>query len=97
MRAAGVVLVCPIPLGAGNIGLLDAALAAARSDACVILLEPEVGDAANQEALLARVAARDYSGRGPDLYRALLVAGAEIAASPAQALDLLTGVKTEPT
>ncbi len=77
MRAAGVVLVCPIPLGAGNIGLLDAALAAAQSGAQVILLEPEMGDAADQEALLARVATRDYSGRGPDLYRALLEAGAE--------------------
>jgi len=73
---------------------LDAALAAAQSGARVILLEPEVGDAANQEALLARVAVRDYSGRGPDLYRALLEAGAKVAASPTQALDLLTGVES---
>ena len=91
MRAAGVVLVCPIPLGAGNIGLLDAALAAAQSGAQVILLEPEMGDTTDQETLLARVAKRDYSGRGPDLYRALLEAGAEVAMSPTKALDQLTG------
>jgi len=95
MRAAGAVLVCPIPLGAGNIGLLDAALAAAQSGAHVILLEPEVGDEADREALLARVATRDYSGRGPDLYRALLAAGAMVATSAPNALDLLTGAKSK--
>src|SRR5262249_15622856 len=86
MRGAGTMLVCPVPLGAGNVALLDAALAAAQSGARVILLEPDLGDASNQEALLAQVAARDYTGRGPDLYRALLETGAEIVTSPAQAL-----------
>jgi iron complex transport system ATP-binding protein len=92
MRAAGAILVCPIPLGAGNIGLLDAALAAAQSGARVILLEPEIGDASNREALLTSVAARDYSGRGSDLYRALLEVGAQVVTSPTRALDLLAGV-----
>jgi iron complex transport system ATP-binding protein len=95
MRAAGAVLVCPIPLGAGNIGLLDAALAAAQSGVCVILLEPALGDASDREALLARGATRDYSGRGPDLYRALLEAGATVATSAPNALDLLTGAKSK--
>jgi iron complex transport system ATP-binding protein len=94
MRTAGAILVCPIPLGAGNIGLLDAALAATQSGARVVLLEPEMSDTTDREALLARVAARDYSGRGPDLYRALLEAGAMVATSVTNALDLLAGVES---
>jgi iron complex transport system ATP-binding protein len=92
MSAASAVLVCPIPLGAGNIGLLDAVLDAAHVHVRVILLEPELRDAPDREALLARVAARDYSGRGPDAYRALLDAGAEITTSVTNALDLLVGL-----
>jgi cobalamin transport system ATP-binding protein len=93
MRAARAVLLCPLPLGAGNVALLDMARSAAQSGARVILLEPEAGSMPDREALLARVAARDYSGRGPALYRALLADGAEIAAMPTQALDLLTDVR----
>ena len=70
-------------------------LGVARSGARVILLEPELGATSDLEALLARVAARDYSGRGPDLYRALLEAGAKVAGSPGQALDLLADAKSE--
>jgi iron complex transport system ATP-binding protein len=90
MRAAGAVLVCPIPIGPGNVTLLDNARDAVQSGARVILLEPELEGGADWEALLERVASRDYSGRGPELYRPLLEAGATIATSPAQALDLLT-------
>jgi iron complex transport system ATP-binding protein len=90
MRAAGTILICPIPLGAGNVALLDIALAVAQSGARVIWLEPELADVADQQALLARVAARDYSGRGPDLCFALLEAAAEVATSVTRTLDLLT-------
>jgi cobalamin transport system ATP-binding protein len=92
MGAAATILICPIPLGAGNVGLLDAALIAAQSGARLIVLEPEMDGASDREAVLARVATRDYSGRGPDLYRALLEAGAQVATSPTRALDLLMGV-----
>ena len=95
MRAASTVLICPIPLGGGNAGLLDETLDTARSGARVILLEPELGVASDWETLLARVAARDYSGRGPELYSALLEAGAEVATAPTQALDLLADAKSE--
>jgi iron complex transport system ATP-binding protein len=94
MESAGAVLICPIPLGSGNVALLDAAREVAQSGARVILLEPELADA-DREALLARIAARDYSGRGPDLYRALLEAGAKVTASLAQALDVLTGAGSQ--
>lgn len=40
MIEAGVVVVCPAPLGPGNIALLDEALTAQRAGARVILLEP---------------------------------------------------------
>jgi iron complex transport system ATP-binding protein len=92
MGAAATILICPIPLGAGNVGLLDAALIAAQSGARLIVLEPEMDGASDREAVLARVSTRDYSGRGPDLYRALLEAGAQVATSPTRALDLLMGV-----
>jgi iron complex transport system ATP-binding protein len=90
MRAAMAVLICSTPLGVGNIGLLDEALAAAQSGARIILLEPELADAAEREALLARVTARDYSGRGAELYDSLLNAGAMVATSVTNALDQLT-------
>jgi iron complex transport system ATP-binding protein len=90
MRAASADLICPTPLGEGNIGLLDEALAAAQSGARMILLEPEVADAADRETLVARVTARDYSGRGAELYGSLLNAGAVVATSVTNALDLLT-------
>jgi cobalamin transport system ATP-binding protein len=95
MRAAGAVLIGPIPLGGGNAGLLDMTLDVARSGARVILLEPDLDAVSDRESLLARVAARDYSGHGPDLYRALLEAGAKVAGSPGQALDLIADVKSE--
>jgi iron complex transport system ATP-binding protein len=95
MRAAGTVFICPLPLGAGNVALLDAALEVVQFGARVILLEPEVGAAADQESLLAQVAMRDYSGRGPDRYRALLKSGAAVVMSPTQALDLLADANSD--
>ncbi|HEY7851200.1 MAG TPA: ABC transporter ATP-binding protein, partial [Ktedonobacterales bacterium] len=45
MIEAGVVVICPAPLGPGNIALLDEALAAQRAGARLILLEPGLGAA----------------------------------------------------
>jgi iron complex transport system ATP-binding protein len=94
MLGASAVIVCPMPLGPGNVALLDAALDAARTSVPVLLLEPEAsliasddmdGAADNAAQALARaVATRDFSGRGPQLYAALIQAGAHIATSPAQ-------------
>ncbi|MFI5274216.1 MAG: ABC transporter ATP-binding protein, partial [Ktedonobacterales bacterium] len=63
MAAAAATVVCPVPLGPGNVALLDAALDARRMGRAVLLLEPEVpddgGDGADRERqLLALVAAR---------------------------------------
>jgi iron complex transport system ATP-binding protein len=93
MRSARAVILCPMPLGTGNVALLEAALTALAAGTLIILLEPALAltpdPAAREEAALAAVTARDFSGRGADLYRLLLTAGARWAASPAEALMLL--------
>jgi cobalamin transport system ATP-binding protein len=87
---AATTLICPAPLGPGNIALIEAALDAQRAGRRVLLFEPELAlDAATPEgraALLAAVEARDYSGRGADLYAALLDTGVQVAVSVAQAV-----------
>ncbi|MDE3231002.1 MAG: ABC transporter ATP-binding protein [Chloroflexota bacterium] len=98
MVEAGAVIVCPSPLGPGNIALLDAALAAQQAGARIILLEPGLGGRPSDEATAARdaaglalVAARDFSGRGRDAYAALLAGGATWAATPTAALHAALG------
>ena len=94
MIEAGVVVICPAPLGPGNIALLDAAHVAQEAGARVILLEPGMGVPSDsgslhittEEAGLTLVAARDFSGRGRAAYEALLVGGASWASSPTAAL-----------
>jgi iron complex transport system ATP-binding protein len=84
--AAQAVVVAPVPLGPGNIAMLELALDAAREGRPVLLLEPELPDGDTNtaaERLLPLVRARDYSGRGEELYCALLDAGARCVATPA--------------
>ena len=87
---ARAVIVAPVPLGAGNVALLDLALDAAIAGHPVLLLEPELpypDGGGEQESLAERlvslVHARDFSGRGGALYRALLTSGARCGATPA--------------
>lgn len=96
MIEAGAVVICPAPLGLGNIALLDEALAAQRAGARVTLLEPGLGAPPGDEkdekdkkdeAGLALVEARDFSGRGRAAYTALLAGAAVWVATPAQALQ----------
>lgn len=88
MIEAGAVLVCPTPLGPGNITLLDEALAAQRAGARALLLEPGLGasPSAGDAAGLALVEARDFSGRGRTVYAALLAGGATWVSTPREAL-----------
>ncbi len=95
ISTARAVIVAPVPLGPGNVALLDLALDAARDGRQVLLLEPELPDGdADEEPIADRlvplVRARDYSGRGEALYRALLAAGAQGAATPAAVVSRLT-------
>ncbi|MBF6590119.1 MAG: ABC transporter ATP-binding protein [Ktedonobacterales bacterium] len=93
MRMAGAVMLCPMPLGSGNVSLLEAALAALADGALVIVLEPGMAlagdDAHERDVTVADARARDFSGRGPALYHALAAAGARWVASPAEAVALL--------
>ncbi len=84
MAQARTVIVCPTPLGPGNIELLDAALAARQRGASVALLAPHPDD--------ETIAARDYSGRGVAAYQALVAAGAVWARTPGEAVAWLTDI-----
>ncbi|HEX6819144.1 MAG TPA: ATP-binding cassette domain-containing protein, partial [Ktedonobacterales bacterium] len=89
MGQARAVVVCPAPLGPGNVSLLDAALQALRAGAEVILLEP--GDLAESSPAvdLETVRERDFSGRGVELYSELMKDGARQARSPLEVVQLL--------
>jgi cobalamin transport system ATP-binding protein len=101
IRAAGAVVVCPMPIGPGNLALLDAALDARRAGLSVMLLEPArlalsapSGASENEMgelAALAAIAARDFSGGAAERYTALAEAGAVWADSPAEVVALLAG------
>ena len=91
MGARGTIL-CPMPLGPGNIVLVEAALAARRVGQPVVVLEPGVtADAGDgmTAAVLTEVAARDFSGHGAELYLQLLDAGCPVISSPSEALRLV--------
>ena len=89
MQSARAVILCPTPLGPGNIGLIAAALAVRQAGRTVTLLEPAANGPDDAEGVLASVGARDFSGRGQELYRQLLAAGCSIATTPAAALRLI--------
>jgi iron complex transport system ATP-binding protein len=92
MLRACAVIVCPVPLGKGNISLLEAAYDARLAGVPVLLFDPGHPPAfpsgpvsePDPEAKLAPVAARDYSGKGVEGYRRLLDAGAVWVSSNAQ-------------
>ena len=101
MRAAGAVVVCPMPIGSGNLALLDAALDAHRAGLSVILLEPtleparlalsaKLGVSENEVSTLAAIAARDFSGGAAERYAALAEAGATWAGSQGEIVGLLS-------
>ena len=89
MLAARAVILCPAPLGPGNIGLIEAALEVRRAGRIVALLEPTASGPEDANDVLASVGARDFSGRGAELFRQLLDAGCAIATAPGAALRLL--------
>lgn len=83
MQQAGNVVICPIPIGAGNVALLRAAQAAAEQGTRVWLFEPGLpapGELPLTEALIAHIRQRDYAGQaGTTAYHDLVDAGARIA------------------
>ncbi|WIG57402.1 MAG: hypothetical protein OJF49_000146 [Ktedonobacterales bacterium] len=94
MRRAKLIVVCPVPLGPGNIALLEAAFEGQQSGREVVLLEPQSGEGAegDREArLIESVSRRDYSGRGAEVYRALLAAGARILGGAMEVVEVVAG------
>jgi cobalamin transport system ATP-binding protein len=79
MLEARTIILCPTPLGPGNIGLIEEALAARRAGRAVMLLEPTA--TAGDDTMLSSVDERDFSGRGAELYRQLLATGCTVASS----------------
>lgn len=77
-HASDVLIVCPLPIGPGNVALLDIAVAACAAGTPVLLWEPRASD-----GVLDAVRQRDYTGRAADLYQRLLGVGAEVLPSPA--------------
>ena len=82
MQRAGQVVLCPIPIGPGNVALLAAAQDALRAGAMVWLFEPGLPDLGNRslaEALASHVQSRDYAaGMGTAMYGDVLAAGAQV-------------------
>ena len=82
MGRVGRAILCPIPLGVGNLAALAAAHAALVAGAKVWLFEPSLPPADAlplAEAVAAHVAERDYTdGAGAAAYAALVRAGARV-------------------
>jgi iron complex transport system ATP-binding protein len=89
-------VLCPVPIGPGNLILLRLALEAARKGLLTILLEPasdtieHIEAQPDQFALLKQVTQRDYTnGEASALYAELLKRGAHIANDISSAITLL--------
>src|SRR2546421_2090803 len=78
LAAVKLLVICPMPVGPGNVALLQEAVASEQHGLRVLLLH----DTAN--------AARDYTGgEGQKLLEALLQAGAQSVASVGEAMDIV--------
>jgi iron complex transport system ATP-binding protein len=90
LARAALLIVCPMPIGPGNVDLLRAALVAAEGGLPVLLLSAAgAADASAPEALYrAGAAERDYTGgEGLVLMERLLQTGAVVAPTVGEAID----------
>lgn len=97
MAVAGRVIMCPVPIGPGNIGSIEAAATAIAQGAHVWLFEPTLAEA-TQSGLVAHVAERDYtSGTGSAIYAHLVQLGAKIITNlPDLTEQVLASLYTKP-
>lgn len=104
LSSAAAIVVCAMPVGHGNVAILEAALDASRSGQPVLLLEPALSAAHDPDAACADqqctaklseiIASRDFSGSGVALYADLVAAGAKVVASDAEVLACLSAIGT---
>ena len=96
---AAVLVLCPMPVGPGNLPLLQIAVEAAQRGVKVLLLAPASErtplssdiQIPGEDSLLQQsgIAARDYTnGEGVKLIGALLQAGASLVSSVGEAVDV---------
>ncbi len=78
LAAVKLLIICPMPIGSGNLVLLGEAVTAARRGLPVLLL-----------AGTPYIAGRDYTGEGQLLWDALLQAGARTVESVVEAMDVV--------
>lgn len=98
LMGAGVGIICPMPVGHGNMALLRMALDTQRSGVKIILFEPSHGQrhAIDGARPWEAIAARDFTGDAATLYRELEAHGAVWAQSPREALVALSEVAASP-
>ena len=99
LAKVALLILCPMPIGPGNLALLQEAVTAARSGTMVLMLAPPIPGTtgeleeqnANDNAALQQtgIAKRDYTnGEGVRLVRELLQAGARVVGSVAEAVEV---------
>jgi iron complex transport system ATP-binding protein len=101
LEQVAVLIVCPVPVGPGNLALLQEALEAARRGVQVVLLANAAGEAAASDETssgdrpderllhLSGIEGRDYTqGAGVELVRRLLQAGARLVYSVGEAVEI---------
>lgn len=100
LEKVAVLIVCPVPVGPGNVALLQEALEAAQRGVQAVLLvstderaspdETSSGERSQEDLLhLSGIGERDYTqGAGVELVRHLLQSGARLAYSVSEAVEI---------
>ncbi len=89
---AALLIVCPMPIGVGNLALLRAAVAAAQRGLTVLLLAPPgvAGEGGGEALYRATIDLRDYTGgEGHLLLERLLQSGASVTQSVGEVSELV--------
>ena len=100
LTQAALLIICPVPIGPGNLALLKEAVAMAQRGLPVLLLSPPISDstpALNESesieggmVLRTKMAERDYTGgEGLKLLEDLLQAGAVVVKSVREAIEII--------
>lgn len=99
LATAGAGVICPMPVGHGNIALLRVALEARQQGVPIVLYEPAHGtsEAEGGSEPWAAIAARDFTGEAGSLYRSLEAQGAIWTHSPREALAVLSSLAATPS
>ncbi len=89
-------VICPMPIGSGNLALLQEAVFAAQHGLSVLLLTaglPQIASIGDQPQTISDImASQDYTGgSGLKLLQALVLAGAVIVSSVGEAIEILKG------